>query len=292
MEYSTYDIMDRMWNFFVPKESQWYCWKLDGASLWMRKNGEEWRFAASSIPFKQIQNDSAGPLFVDAPSELSIAFAVAPGKKAALRPHPSTAPYLVSARNDVKIYPGTEAQFDIALPPIFRIELENGSSLFESLPFITPYTWFGDKVSGDLCLSLPIELDPQCKNEQGYFERIDSNNPISLDPIIQESLQRAAQYLSCRSLIHCKIVVKNRSKEPLNVKRLAIFTSLMNVYQKQDNLVSDTVIITAAADDSLQTNIDDSAYKNLPKIHAAPKTGLNELLVMKGVSFLRSIAGL
>jgi len=52
------------------------------------------------------------------------------------------------------------------------------------------------------------------------------------------------------------------------------------------------VIITATADGSLQTNIDDSAYKNLTKIHIAPKTGLNELLVMKGVSFLRSIAGL
>ena len=292
MEYSTYDIMNRMWNYFVPKESQWYCWKLDGASLWMRKNGEEWRFAASSIPFKQIQNDSEGPLSIDAPKDLPIALAVAAGKKVALRPHPSTAPYLVSARNEVKIYPATEAQFDIALPPIFHIELEDGSSLFECFPFVTPYTWFGDKTSGDLCLSLPIELDPQCKNEQGYFKEIGLNTNISLDPIMQESLRRAAQYLSCRSLIHCKIVVKNKSKEPLDVKRLVIFTSLMNVYLKQDNLISDTVIITATADGSLQTNIDDSAYKNLTKIHIAPKTGLNELLVMKGVSFLRSIAGL
>ncbi len=276
----------------MPKESQWYRWKLDGASIWMRKNGEEWRFAASSIPFKQIQSDSEGPLPVDAPDDLPIALTVSPGKKAALRPHPSTAPYLVSARNEVKIYPGTEAQFDIALPPTFRIELEDGSPLFESLPFVTPYTWFGDKTSGDLCLSLPIELDPHCKNERGYFKEMGPNTDISLDPIMQESLRRAAQYLSCRSLIHCKIIVKNKSKEPLDVKRLVIFTSLMNVYQEQDNLVSDTVIITATADGSLQTNIDDSAYKNLPKIHTAPKTGLNELLVMKGVSFLRSITGL
>ncbi len=271
-----------MWNFFEPAEARWYSWALDGASLWMRKNGEEWRFALQSIPFKRIENDAHGPDNTDPPEDISISFAVARGKKVVLRPHPSSTPYLVAARNEVKIHPGTEAWFTIALPPLFRVELESGAVLFEAAPFTTTTTWFGDKTSGNLCLSLPIELDPECRNENG--ELVDSNT--------RESLERAAYYLACRSLIRCRIAVKNQSKEALDVKRLAIFTNLMNVYEKEDTLVSDMVVITATADGSLQTHIDDTGTKHLRKIHTASKTQLNEMLIQKGVSFLRSIAGL
>jgi hypothetical protein len=66
----------------------------------------------------------------------------------------------------------------------------------------------------------------------------------------------------------------------------------MNIYEKAGTLVSDTVIITGTSDGSLQTNIDDTGFKNLHKIHTASKTGLNEVLIMRGVSFLRNIAGL
>lgn len=279
---STYGMMYRMWNYFEPTEAQWYRWALDGASLWMRKNGEEWRFALENVPFKRIESNAHGPEATNPPEFATISLAVARGKKVALRPHPSPMPYLVSARNEVKIHAGTEAWFTIALPPLLRVELESGTILYEVSPFTTTTTWFGDKTSGNLCLSLPIELDPECRNENGELA----------DPNTLESLQRAALYLACRSLIRCRIAVKNRSKDVLDVKRLAIFTNLMNVYEKGDSLVSDTVVITATADGSLQTNIDDAGVSHLKKVHSAPKTGLNEVLIMKGVSFLRSIAGI
>lgn len=271
-----------MWNFFEPAEAQWYRWTLDGASLWMRKSGEEWRFALENLPFKRLESDAHGPDKVDPPESPAVSLAVARGKKVALRPHPSAMPYLVSARNEVKIHPGTEARFTIALPPLLHVELESGTVLYEGLPFTTTTTWFGDKTSGNLCLSLPIELDPECKNESDE----------TADAAVQESLQRAAHYLACRSLIRCRIAVKNQSKEALDVKRLAIFTNLMNVYESDGALVSDTVVITATGDGSLQTNIDDTGTKHMARLHSAPKTGLNEVLIMKGVSFLRSIAGL
>ena len=289
-------MMYRMWNFFEPEELSWYRWKLDGAALWMRKNGQEWRFTLETVPFKHLISDSSAAEPVEPPRDIPIALAVAEGKKVALRAHPSPMPYLVSARNEVKIHPGAEARFTIALPPVLRVELESGYVLYEGSPFTTTYTWFGDKMSGNLCLSLPIELDPECKNEQNVFNNVpegEGTNAIpSVSPPMQQSFQRAAQYLACKTLIQCKIVVKNKSKEPLDVKRLAIFTDLMNVYEKAGTLVSDTVVITGNADGALQTNIDDTGYRNLHKLHSAAKAGLNEVLIMKGVSFLRNIAGI
>ena len=287
-----------MWHFFEPNNSQWYHWKLDGASLWMYKNGEEWRFACKSLPFKHLQSDAGGPSLVDPPEDIPVSLAVSAGTKVALCPHPNSLPYLISARNNVTIHPGSEAWFTIALPPVLRLELDSGSVLFEANPFTTTPTWFGDKTSGNLCLSLPIELDPECKNEQSSADDTEQRALPSKEGTsspsfnVRESQQRAAQYLACKSLIHCKIVVKNKSRDPLGIERLAIFTDLMNLYEHEGTIVSDTVVITGTADGSLQTNIDETVSKGLRRIHRAAKAGLNELLIRRGVGFLRSIAGL
>ncbi|HNX73374.1 MAG TPA: hypothetical protein PK759_04780 [Spirochaetales bacterium] len=273
-----------MWNYFEPEERTWYSWSLDGAHLWMRKNGEEWRFKLESIPFKRIINDAHGPDNADPPGPDSVSIAVAAGKKVGLCPHPSSIPYIVSARNDVSILPGAEAWFTIALPPVLRFQLESGTILFEASPFVTPTTWFGDKISGSLCLSLPIELEPETSETKLDIAKSDSSLP--------KSQPRSALYLSCHSLIQCRIVVRNKSKEALDVKRLAIFTNLMNIYKVDETLISDTVVITAGTDGSLKTNMNNAGYENLEKIHVASKSAINEVLIMRGVSFLRNIAGI
>jgi hypothetical protein len=273
-----------MWNYFEPEENGWYAWSLDGASLWVRRNGEQWRFGMETIPFKRVENDAHGPDPVESPKLGSIAIAVAAGKKVGLRPHPNPLPYVVSAKNDVRILPGAEAWFTIALPPVLRFELESGTILFEASPFVTPTTWFGDKMSGSLCLSLPIELEPETSETKLDIAKSDDS--------LQKSQARAAQYLSCHSLIHCRIVVRNKSKDALDVKRLAIFTNLMNIYRIDETLISDTVVITAGTDGSLKTNMNSAGYENLEKLHVASKSSINEVLIMRGVSFLRNIAGI
>jgi len=268
-----------MWEYFEPEEQRWYRWKLDGATAWLRKNGEEWRLAVSPVSFKQIKPGASGPEPAKAPEHLPISFAVGPGRKVALRPRLGDMPYLVSARNDVRILPGAEAWFTIALPPLVRFEIEGGQILFESSPFTTGLTWFGDKTAGSLCLSLPLELDPECHNE---------NEGRSGD----DSLAGSSRYLSCRSLVQCRMVVRNLSKEAIDLKRMAIYTDLINLYLKDDMVVSDTVVVVGTADGSLQTSIDDKAYRGLPKVRSAPHPGLSEVLVRRGVSFLKAIAGL
>ncbi len=268
-----------MWDYFEPEELRWYRWKLDGAAAWLRKNGEEWRLAVSPIPFKQIKPNTAGPEVAKAPDTLQVSFAVGPGRRVALRPRLSDMPYLVSARNDVRILPGAEAWFTIALPPVMRFELDSGQVLFEASPFTAGLTWFGDKTAGNLCLSLPLELDPECQNETGYAS-------------VDGSLPGAHRYLSCRSLLQCRMVVRNRSKEAIDLKRMAIYTNLINLYLKDGMVVTDTVVVVGTSDGSLQTSVDDRAYRGLPRLWAAPHTGLSEVLVRRGVSFLKAIAGL
>lgn len=276
-----------MWNYFEPKDVRWYSWKLDGASVWVRKNGEEWKFAVAPIPFKQLNPESAGPIEDEVPADLPVSFAVSAGKRIGLRPSLSEIPYLVSARNEIKILPGSEAWFAIALPPLLRFELEGGIVLHHASPFTVSNTWFGDKTAGNLCLSLPIELDPYCNGEKSFDKQISSANAAS-----EVSPEASSKYLRCRSLIQCKLVVRNRSKEPVDLNRMAVFTDLMNLYVKGSSLVSDTVVITATADGSLQNSIDEKPFRGLTKIHEAKKTGLSEVFIRRGVSFLRSITGL
>lgn len=276
-----------MWNYFEPEEMRWYGWKLDGASAWLWKNGEEWKFAVEPIPFKSLDPGSEGPTSGEEPKDVPITLAVSAGKRIGLRPSLSEVPYLVSARNDVKIMPGSEAWFAIALPPVLKFELEGGDILHQAYPFTVSNTWFGDKTAGNLCLSLPIELDPYCNGERSFDWELHNASHAS-----DASPGTTSKYLRCNSLIQCRLVVRNRSKELVDLSRMAVFTDLMNLYEKGQNLVSDTIVITATTDGSLQNSIDDKAFRGLAKIHAAKKTGLSEVLVRRGVSFLRNITGL
>lgn len=288
-----------MWNYFEPKEMRWYRWELDGASVWLRKNGEEWKFAAEPIPFKSIDPGSSGPTESEEAPKLAFTLAVSNGKRIGLRPSLSEVPYLVSARNEVKIMPGSEAWFAIALPPLLRFEMEGGAILHQTSPFTVSNTWFGDKTAGDLCLSLPIELDPYCNGEKSFDREMRGAGKAggagkvgAASEADDTSGEASSKYLRCRSLIQCRLVVRNRSKEAVDLSRMAVFTELMNLYEKGQSLVSDTVVITATADGSLQNSIDDKAFRELAKVHAAKKTGLSEVFVRRGVSFLRSITGI
>lgn len=144
-----------MWNYFSPEDLQWYSWELDGARAWLRKNGEEWRLALEGIDFRAIQPGARGPIPAAPSPALPIFFGVGKGTKIALKPQLAHRPYVIAVRNDVRLLPGAEAQFDIALPPLLRFELEGGKVLLEAEPFTVPNTWFGDKTSGNLCHSLP-----------------------------------------------------------------------------------------------------------------------------------------
>lgn len=261
-----------MWDFFEPEEGRWYRWRLDGAAAFLRKSGEEWRSAFRTIPFQNRFPGAGGPEPCDGPGDLDVSIAVAPGSRVALRPHLGELPYLVAARNDVTVMPGAEARFDIELPPEFRFELEGGTVLARHMPFSLSQAWFGDKTAGTLCLSLPVALDPRCRGERT------SGAPASGDSAF-------------RALASCEIVLRNGSRAPIRAKRLAIYSELLDVYDCGGSLATDSAVVDSLADGDLKMGVG-RRPEGGRALTGGPKRGISELLVRKGVGFLRSIAGM
>ena len=261
-----------MWDLFTPDETRWYRWRLDGAIAYLRKNGDEWRTAFAPVRFQDLGNDSGGPEPAESSADADASFTVAHGSSVALRPRMSERPYLVVSRNDVLILGGAEARFEGGLPAMFRFELGTGDSLGESLPYHLSSTWFGDKTSGVLCWSLPTALDPRCCGET-----LDESHDATED---------------CRSVVRCEIVVRNDSKTPLELKRLAVYTDLLNIYEAGGRLETDTVRVDGLADGGLHMRVEDSPAAMGRKLLTPARVGQRELFVRRGVNFLRSVTGM
>ncbi len=264
-----------MWKYFEPEEAQWYQWRLHGSHAYLRKNGDEWRMAFFPVEFQELRPESGGPLPCDPPESAPIVFAVAHGTRIALRPRLSELPYLIIARNDIRILPGADARFNVALPPVIHFEMENGPSLGETMPFILSKTWFGDKTGGSLCLSMPTALDPRCRGEKEEKEPVNTWDTENF-----------------RSLVHCEINVRNESKVPVNLERVAIFTDLINIYESDGILTTDLVVVNSMADGGLKMSVEEKRQLGARKLVSGSRVGTSELLVRRGVNFLRTITGL
>ncbi len=270
-----------MWKYFTPEEQQWYRWRLDGSFAYLRKNSKEWQMVFVPGMLDRLVPDAGGPEFAEVPSTESISFAVSQGQSVALRPHFGERPYIILIKNDVHLLPDVEARFKIALSPLFRFELKNGQILGEFLPFILSYTWFGDKTDGTLCFSLPMTWDSL------YESKIEG------DTYNQNIFSKEMPIFSqCKSLVHCEIVVRNTTKNTVEVKQLALYTDLLNIYEKDGFLLSDTVFIDATADGGLRMSVSSESHHGYSTLHKAPKSGAGELLIRRGVNFLKTITGL
>ena len=259
-----------MWDFFEPEDTKWYQWRLDGARAYARKNGEEWRLAFVPVALLDAFSDSGGPDGIEPPDALTYSFVVANGRSIALRPFLSKMPYLVVARNDIRILPGSEALFDVSLPPMVRFELEGGIVLQESLPFNVSMTWFGDKTAGSLCLSLPKALDPHCRDEKACSPE-------------------GASGMLLKSLIQCSLLVRNESKAPMELKRLAIYTDMLSIYEKDGVLSTDTVLVHGLADGALKMGLHEAGSDKGRKLTSGTTVGISDLLIRQGMHFLRTI---
>ena len=259
-----------MWHSIQPEPRVWYRWRLNGAEAYLYRNGEEWRTVSVPVLFSALSPTADGPVNAEPPSACPVICTVARGVSVTLKPGMPKRPFLISARNTVRIFGGREARFDVDLPVSFRFEIDGGTTIGELNPFILSNTWFGDKTGGVLCYSLRTDLDPHCRDE--VIEKPAS--AVSVRP---------------RSLVRCSIHVRNEAKTPLDLKQLAVYTDLMGVYETPEGLVTDTVVVDGLSDGALKMSVTPSAG-GLACL-SAPRLAQNELLVRRGVNFLRSITG-
>jgi hypothetical protein len=261
-------MLKAMWHSIRPEPKAWYRWRLNGAEVYLYRNGEEWRSVCVAVPLAELTSIADGPEPADPPSGAPVFITVSAGTSATLKPVLPERPYLIAVRNSVRILGGRDARFDVDLPVSFRFEVDGGLPLGELKPYILSNTWFGDTTGGILCYSLRTALDPLCRDE------------------IVDSSKTAARR---RSLARCSIIVRNEARTPLDLKQVAVYTDLLGVYDTPDGLATETVVVDGLSDGSLKMSVSPSTGA-FPRLTSA-RLGLNELLIRRGVNFLRSVTG-
>lgn len=260
-----------MWEFRKFEDGRWYRWHLDGAEVFLKKTGEEWRSVVNRRAMNDFDGRFFGPELCEGPASGEATITVTPGDTAALRPVMPDRPYLLSATNAVNLLDGAHARFFVDLPIFLRLETEKGGLLDEFSPFILSNTWFGDKTDGTLCYSLRANLDPLCKGE---------------------TLEGSNAHPAYRSLVKCGISVKNHSRSRLEFKQLAVYTDLLRIREEEGFLRTDTIIVEGLADGSLKMTVAGGPLPKGARLLSPSRMRQSELLVRRGVAFLRTITGM
>ncbi len=262
-----------MWDFTNVEQGQWYRWRLNGSTLAMRRDGDEWRVASRQVRLSERVEDAGRgePISEEEVDALGpVSFVVARGRQVGLRPAMPDRPYLVTVKDPITLSPGAEARFALKLPVLFKAETEHGELLKDFLPYTLSKTWFGDTTGGTLCWSLPSALDPSCgENRARRCEEGDLSN----------------------SLAHCEIVLRNTTKAPIELKRVAVYVELLRVWESEGRILVDSVFVDGLPDGGLKMTVSENTPPGA-RLLASAKVGQKELMVRKGVAFLRTIAGI
>jgi hypothetical protein len=268
-----------MWDFFEPEDNQWYRWDLNGASAFLCKKEDSWQISFNQISFQYVTNTFGGPYLVDAPepNNAEISFVSGKGKKAALRPYFSGMPYLVTIRDNMRIMPGAETRFHVMLPPLLRFEVyPHEAALAEQMPFLLSHTWFGNSMTGMLCYSLPTLLHPSCDGDIMCSQK--TENDIT------------KRNSDIHTLIYCDLLVRNISKTEIDLKQAAIYTDMLNIYEKDGKLVTDDVVLDSLNDGNLKMSIHHHGQnKGYKKLSSSISGGTSEMFIRRGVEFLKTM---
>ena len=260
-----------MWNFHTFVDGTWYRWSLDGAEVFLKKTGEEWRSVVTRKRLGDLGGAFAGPEPCEEPDFTEASVTVSRGERAGLRPVMPDRPFLLSATNTVKLLDGAQVEFFVDLPVFLRLETEKGALIEEIAPFILSNTWFGDKTGGTLCYSLKTNLDPLCRGES-----IESSDVLP----------------AYRSLIKCGITLKNHSRSTIQFTHLAVYTDLLRIHEDGGFLRTDNIVVEGLADGSLKMTVPGGALPRGARLVTPARMRQSELLVRRGVAFLRTITGM
>jgi hypothetical protein len=207
---------------FTPIGGHWYCWKLNGTSAYLQKDGNLWRTAFDIVSLKETDASFKGPhRGIPGPS-LPVSLVFDEGEDVSLHPYLSDRPYLATVKENVRIPVGFETHFTASLPPLLKFERSNAGGTTEigkAMSFNLKETWFGSESTvGILCYSLSEGLVPIPDRKDGKL------------PAFTPS-----------AFIHCTIIIKNQSKNSLELNSLVIHPASIGIYEHSGCLFTDTL---------------------------------------------------
>ncbi|MDR2485898.1 MAG: hypothetical protein LBD55_10970 [Treponema sp.] len=250
-----------MWDPFKPKDSIWYCWRLNGAGAYLRKDGEIWRIAFNIIPFYERNHDFRGPDAEEPPESLPVTRTWGPGEEVSLHPYLSAEPYILRVREKVAIAPGQSAYFTAVLPPVVRFESAPETVLAETMPITLPKTWFGpDTMNGEFGHSLTGGILPHNAGQE---------TPPSL-------------------FIHGKILIKNSAKTMFELEHFVVYPEPLNIYVYKDRLISDTLELDFFGTDQ-KTTVGQPKEGDYRLISPGIKSGVGETIARRSVDIIKNI---
>jgi len=250
-----------MWNPFEPENAVWYRWRLNGAAAYLRRDRDAWRIAFRTILFRDVDLDDGigGPEPEDPPADLPVIRAWGSGEKVFLHPYLCDKPYVLTMGEKLRIAPGQQCRFTATLPPLLKFELEKEKALAEEMPFTMSKTFFGsDTMNGQICHSLPAFPDDDAAASQAS------------------------------ALIHCEVVLTNKTKTMLEPERVEVDPERLNVYVRDDRLVTDALELDFL-DANCKLKIGRIKGRGQRLVSVGAKFGAGEIFARKSMDIIKNI---
>lgn len=258
-----------MWDFFKPEENIWYCWHLNGAAAYIKKDADRWKTAFKTIPFHELGEELAGPQKEDPPDFLpvNVSRLTSGGMDGQIRLHPyfSSQPYILKLQEKLRLGQGQELIITAELPPVLKFELAPEAVIAEIMLVIPSRTLFGlDTMDGALGYSIPASLEKKTKPS---------------------------------ALIYCDVLVRNNAKAALELEFLAIHPEPLNIYFYDNRLVTDILEMDFFEDADYKTSVRESSnrHTNHEKdegyrlVSAGTKCGLGENIARHSIDIIKNI---
>jgi hypothetical protein len=249
-----------MWKYFEVEEGRWYVWNLNGAAVYLRREGNVWQAAVASVLLQEKSPLAGGPEPGLPPGDLPEYFATAAGRQVALHPYFYEKPYCVNFQDKIRLMPEAEIRLDLALPPVLRLELAGGLELVQFTPFLLSETWSGnDSMSGFLCLSLPVQA-------------------------------HASRSAGGGSFIHGELIIRNRTKTILNMDCLVLSANSLNIYEKEGQLRCEGLLVDAIGGGEFRLSPQPGVPAGYNTITAAPKNVIGDIFMRRSADLIKNIA--
>jgi hypothetical protein len=263
------------WEPFTFKEAEWYCWRLAGSEIFIRRQGKTWQSYYKRVRWEKRSTSCSGPVEEEPVSHENLQSDIINRRTAALRPCLPEKPFLLRL-GGVKFFPGMKLALDLKLPPHLNLiaETSKGSHdhIFSFIPFGLKETWYGkNTMDGFFCYSLPIDAV-----EGTIGEAAEMPAEIPMDHAVSLA-------------IHFRLLIHSQAKTVLELDKIPFYSAGLAVYEKNGALTSDTAHIDVLENDFRMTVVSAKSEGCSLLAHGQKQEPRH---VYQGTQIIKNLAGL